>query len=218
MALRSIARTVVARGARQLYPATPALTSVNTKRIGSDYPRGSVGAPNVTAFLVVNEELVTKALILLGASALSIALLSSLGLPAMLGYLFAGILVGPLGLDLVAASEGARFLAELGLILLMFRVGLEFSWAEILAARRAVFVTGSSMSSAHASKTGLRSSDPMPWRLRSLAHCPARFPVNSSADSSAGLLVDFLAGHPVLPSRAEHQCGAFAVAGRSWAQ
>jgi CPA2 family monovalent cation:H+ antiporter-2 len=127
-----------------MHPATPALTNVNTARIGNDYPRGSVGAPYFTAFLVVNEELVTEVLILLSASALSIALLSCLGLPAMLGYLFAGILVGPLGLDLVAASEGARFLAELGLILLMFMVGLEFSWAEIWAARRAVFVAGSS--------------------------------------------------------------------------
>jgi CPA2 family monovalent cation:H+ antiporter-2 len=43
----------------------------------------------------------------------------------------------------VAASDGAHFLAELGLILLMFRVGLEFSWTEMWASRRAVFVAGS---------------------------------------------------------------------------
>jgi CPA2 family monovalent cation:H+ antiporter-2 len=90
----------------------------------------------------VNEALVVETLTLIGASALSIALLSRVGLPAVLGYLFAGLVVGPLGLGVVAASDGARFLAELGLILLMFMVGLEFSWAEMWAARRAVFVAG----------------------------------------------------------------------------
>jgi CPA2 family monovalent cation:H+ antiporter-2 len=91
----------------------------------------------------VNEALVIETLTLIGASTLSIALLSRIGLPAILGYLFAGIVVGPLGLGIVAASDGTRFLAELGLILLMFMVGLEFSWAEMWAARRAVFLAGS---------------------------------------------------------------------------
>jgi CPA2 family monovalent cation:H+ antiporter-2 len=90
----------------------------------------------------VNESLVIQTLTLIGASALSIALLSRVGLPAMLGYLFAGIVVGPFGLGLVAASDGTHFLADLGLILLMFMVGLEFSWAEMWAARRAVFLAG----------------------------------------------------------------------------
>ena len=90
----------------------------------------------------MNEALVIETLTLVGASALAIALLSRVGLPAMLGYLFAGIIIGPHGLGIVAASDGPHFLAELGLILLMFMVGLEFSWAEIWAARRAVFVAG----------------------------------------------------------------------------
>jgi CPA2 family monovalent cation:H+ antiporter-2 len=91
----------------------------------------------------MNEALVLETLTLIGASVLSIALLSRLGLPAMLGYLCAGMLIGPLGLGAVTASDGARFLAELGLILLMFMVGLEFSWVEMWAARRAVFAVGS---------------------------------------------------------------------------
>jgi CPA2 family monovalent cation:H+ antiporter-2 len=91
----------------------------------------------------VNDALVIETLTLVGASALAIALLSRVGLPAMLGYLFAGIIIGPHGLDIVTAGDGPHFLAQLGLILLMFMVGLEFSWAEIWAARRAVFVAGS---------------------------------------------------------------------------
>jgi monovalent cation:H+ antiporter-2, CPA2 family len=79
----------------------------------------------------VNESLVIETLTLIGASALSIAFLSRVGLPAMLGYLFAGIVVGPFGLGIVAASDGTHFLADLGLILLMFMVGLELSWAQM---------------------------------------------------------------------------------------
>ena len=55
----------------------------------------------------MNEALLTETLTLIGASALAIALLSRVGLPAMLGYLFAGTLVGPLGLGAVAPSETA---------------------------------------------------------------------------------------------------------------
>jgi monovalent cation:H+ antiporter-2, CPA2 family len=91
----------------------------------------------------MNEALVIETLTLLCASALGIALVSRVGLPAMLGYLLAGIVVGPFSLGVVAASDGAHFLAQLGLILLMFMVGLEFSWTEMWAARRAVFVAGS---------------------------------------------------------------------------
>jgi len=92
---------------------------------------------------VVNEALVIETLTLIGASTLLIALLSRFGLPSILGYLFAGLIVGPFGLGFVPPSDGTHFLAELGLILLMFMVGLEFSWAEMWAARRAVFGAGS---------------------------------------------------------------------------
>ena len=109
-----------------------ALTRVNTTRESSLYSRSAV-----------NEALVIETLTLIGASALSIALLNRIGLPAILGYLFAGIAIGPFGFGFVAASEGTRFLAELGLILLMFMVGLEFSWGQMWAARRAVFTAGS---------------------------------------------------------------------------
>ena len=91
----------------------------------------------------MNEALVIETLTLLCASALGIALVSRVGLPAMLGYLLGGVVVGPFSLGVVSASDGAHFLAQLGLILLMFMVGLEFSWTEMWAARRAVFLAGS---------------------------------------------------------------------------
>ena len=51
----------------------------------------------------------------------------ALGLPAILAYLVAGVLVGPGGLGLVSHSEAIGELAELGVALLLFGVGIEFS-------------------------------------------------------------------------------------------
>ena len=51
----------------------------------------------------------------------------ALGLPAILAYLVAGVLVGPGGLALVSHSESIGELAELGVALLLFGVGIEFS-------------------------------------------------------------------------------------------
>jgi CPA2 family monovalent cation:H+ antiporter-2 len=59
-----------------------------------------------------------------------------LGLPPIVGYLVAGILVGPFTPGLVADTATAQELAELGIILLMFGVGIEFSIADLLAVRR----------------------------------------------------------------------------------
>ena len=57
-------------------------------------------------------------------------------LPPILGYLLAGVVVGPFTPGFVADSGLASQLAELGVILLMFGVGLHFSIADLLAVRR----------------------------------------------------------------------------------
>jgi CPA2 family monovalent cation:H+ antiporter-2 len=59
-----------------------------------------------------------------------------LRLPAIVGYLVAGILIGPATPGFVADSDMARELAEIGVMLLMFGVGLHFSFADLLAVRR----------------------------------------------------------------------------------
>lgn len=61
-----------------------------------------------------------------------------LRLPALLGYLAAGILVGPLTPGFVADSGVAHQLAEFGIMLLMFGVGLHFSLQDLLQVRKAV--------------------------------------------------------------------------------
>ncbi len=61
----------------------------------------------------------------------------------VLGYLVAGSIVGPAGLGLIADNEGARGLAELGIVFLLFMIGLELSWDRLKVIRHFIFGLGS---------------------------------------------------------------------------
>jgi len=63
-------------------------------------------------------------------------LATRIGMPPLVGYLIAGIVVGPFTPGLVADSGLAQQLAEIGVILLMFGVGIHFSVSDLLAVRR----------------------------------------------------------------------------------
>jgi CPA2 family monovalent cation:H+ antiporter-2 len=86
--------------------------------------------------------LLTKTLVVIVASACAVGLFARLRLPAPVGYLLAGLIIGPHGVQLIAASDETKFLAELGIIFLMFMVGLEFSLPTMIAAGRDVFAAG----------------------------------------------------------------------------
>jgi len=81
-------------------------------------------------------------LIFLLAAVVVVAVFRLLALPALLGYLLVGILIGPNALGLVSDSAGTRYLAEFGVVFLMFSIGLEFSLARLLTMRRLVFGLG----------------------------------------------------------------------------
>ena len=81
-------------------------------------------------------------LVVILASVRAVGLMAGCGPPAGLGYLLAGLVIGLGGLQLLATSETTCFFAELGIIFLMFMVGLEFSLPAMIAARREVFVAG----------------------------------------------------------------------------
>ena len=53
-------------------------------------------------------------------------------LPSVMGYLLAGVLIGPYGLQLIEDVEAVEHLAEIGVILLLFVIGLEFSLTRLL--------------------------------------------------------------------------------------
>ena len=62
--------------------------------------------------------------------------------PALIGYLLTGIIAGPHLLGLISSPENVKVLAEIGVILLMFTIGLEFSLNHLLKIRRIVFFGG----------------------------------------------------------------------------
>ncbi|MGE5468933.1 MAG: cation:proton antiporter [Ignavibacteria bacterium] len=81
-------------------------------------------------------------LLLLGASVVVVAVFRALSLPPILGYLLVGALTGPHAFGLLPADEGARQLAEFGVVFLMFTIGLEFSLPRLFAMKRIVFGLG----------------------------------------------------------------------------
>jgi len=82
-------------------------------------------------------------LVLLAAAVLAVGLCRSLRLPAMIGYLATGLALGPHALGVVADREETHRLAELGVVFLMFSIGLEFSLTKLKSMRRLVFGLGS---------------------------------------------------------------------------
>lgn len=87
--------------------------------------------------------LFTDLLIILACSLLVIALFRRLRLPPVLGYLCVGLLVGPAALDWIDSARDLPRLAELGVVFLLFSLGLEFSLPRMLAMRGTVFGLGS---------------------------------------------------------------------------
>ena len=83
-------------------------------------------------------------LTLLAVAVITITLFRRFHLPAILGYLMVGILVGPFGIGLVESNEDTRFLAEFGVVFLLFAIGLEFSLPQMMAMKGMVFGLGGS--------------------------------------------------------------------------
>ncbi|HEX5093489.1 MAG TPA: monovalent cation:proton antiporter-2 (CPA2) family protein [Burkholderiales bacterium] len=81
-------------------------------------------------------------LVLLAGGVLAVVACRSLGLPPVIGYLAAGVALGPHALGLVAGTASVRRLAEFGVVFLMFSIGLEFSLTKLRAMGRSVFGLG----------------------------------------------------------------------------
>ena len=81
-------------------------------------------------------------LILLAVAVGVVVLCRLLHLPAMLGYLIVGIMIGPHALGWIPDSPETRHLAEFGVVFLMFSIGLEFSLSRLKSMRRLVFGMG----------------------------------------------------------------------------
>ena len=82
------------------------------------------------------------ALLYLLAAVLGVVVFRTLRLPAMLGYLLVGVLIGPHALALAKESGGVGYLAEFGVVFLMFVIGLEFNLPKLRQMRKLVFGLG----------------------------------------------------------------------------
>ena len=82
------------------------------------------------------------ALLYLLAAVLGVVVFRTLRLPAMLGYLLVGVLIGPHALALAKESGGVSHLAEFGVVFLMFVIGLEFNLPKLRQMRHLVFGLG----------------------------------------------------------------------------
>ncbi len=81
-------------------------------------------------------------LIILASSLVVIALFQRLRLPPVLGYLCVGLMIGPTAFNWVNENEDLPDLAELGVVFLLFSLGLEFSLSKMIAMRKVVFRLG----------------------------------------------------------------------------
>ncbi|KAF1368184.1 MAG: glutathione-regulated potassium-efflux system protein KefC [Yokenella regensburgei] len=83
-----------------------------------------------------------QALIYLGSAALIVPIAVRLGLGSVLGYLIAGCIIGPWGLRLVTDAESILHFAEIGVVLMLFVIGLELDPQRLWKLRASVFGGG----------------------------------------------------------------------------
>ncbi|MGZ5182267.1 MAG: cation:proton antiporter domain-containing protein, partial [Ramlibacter sp.] len=84
----------------------------------------------------------SNSLIYLGAAVIAVPVSRALGLGAIIGYLAAGIVIGPWGIGLVRQVEDILHFAEFGVVLMLFLVGLELDPRRLWNLRRPIFGWG----------------------------------------------------------------------------
>ena len=85
---------------------------------------------------------INQALFFIASAVILVPIFHKLGLGSILGYLVAGIIVGPYGLSLIHETEMLKHFAELGVILLLFIIGLEIQPSKLWSMRRRLFGLG----------------------------------------------------------------------------
>jgi CPA2 family monovalent cation:H+ antiporter-2 len=76
------------------------------------------------------------------ASLTIIFLFSRLKLPSIMGFLAAGIIIGPNGLGLISNIQDIKYMAEIGVVLLLFTIGLEISLSQLVGMKRFFLLGG----------------------------------------------------------------------------
>jgi glutathione-regulated potassium-efflux system ancillary protein KefC len=112
----------------------------------------------------------TSSLVFLAAAVLAVPLAKALGLGSIIGYLAAGIVIGPFGLKLVDDPNTLLHFAEFGVVLMLFLVGLELEPRRLWALRRPIFGWGMAQVLACAAvMAGAAMLAGVPWRMAVVA-------------------------------------------------
>jgi K+:H+ antiporter len=80
--------------------------------------------------------------VIFALSAVALFFCHKLRIPTILGFLFAGIAAGPGGFGIIGSAETVTILAELGVIFLLFSIGVEFSFEHLLRIKKAILLGG----------------------------------------------------------------------------
>ena len=90
----------------------------------------------------MQHDILNGVLILLALSVVSVMLMRRLRLPPILAYLAIGVIVGPSGLRWIPETDVIQVMAEVGVVFLIFMIGLEFSFAQFFTMRRTIIGLG----------------------------------------------------------------------------
>lgn len=104
---------------------------------------GQPGTHRKTINTFPMEQYLLNPLIYLLAAVVTVPIAKKLGLGAVLGYLLAGIVIGPWGLGLIREVEEILHFSEFGVVLLLFLIGLELDPKRLWSLRRSIFGWGS---------------------------------------------------------------------------
>lgn len=89
-----------------------------------------------------NHSGLTDLVIILSISVAIVTIFRRLNISSVLGYLTVGVLIGQHGFDLVSNSESTKYIAEFGVVFLLFAIGLQLTFQRLIQMRRQVFGFG----------------------------------------------------------------------------
>ncbi|MDP3928252.1 MAG: cation:proton antiporter [Bacteroidota bacterium] len=92
--------------------------------------------------MAVEFPLLKDIIVLLSSSIVVVLVLNKLKLPSIIGLLITGIIIGPYGLKLIDAVHEVELLSEIGIVLLLFVIGMEFSLKQLYSIGKTVFIGG----------------------------------------------------------------------------
>lgn len=137
----------------------------------------------------------TEVLIYLGVAVITVPLTKRVGLGSVLGYLLAGVIIGPSVLKLVTDVETILHFAELGVVFLLFIIGLEIQPSRLWVLRNSVFgLGGLQVLVSGLALTGLTILSGQPWQVATVVGF-------ALALSSTAFVMQLLGEREELPSR-----------------